>query len=189
MKISDLFNFVVRENYAEAGGFRIYFLRFSPPNLSIMTDGEKAAEISKFQEFYESYTDRRFQIFSLDKTENLEANKAFWQSLQKGEEDDPCREIRDTVIRQIGSIESTSSSVGRAFYFVLRIKDPEELSRFETNLSAKSIPYYIADRQEVVTVLRNYILREFVNFDLYDLEKEVEQLYADETKGKRQKAG
>lgn len=189
MKISDIVNFEVKDKYVETpDGSQVYFLRLSPPNLNIMTDGEKGNEIQKFQEFYDSLGDlKTVQIFSLDKTENLSGNKAYWCSLIRPDnEDDPCIEIKKAVIRSIESIESTSSSVGRAFYFVLKIKDPAELSRFETSLNTKGIHYYIAEKQELVTVHRNFILREFVSFDIYDFEKEVNEAY--ENAGAKKKA-
>lgn len=189
MKISDIVNFEVKDKYVETpDGSQVYFLRLSPPNLNIMTDGEKGNEIQKFQEFYDSLGDlKTVQIFSLDKTENLSGNKAYWSSLIRPDnEDDPCIEIKRAVIRSIESIESTSSSVGRAFYFVLKIKDPAELSRFETSLNTKGIHYYIAEKQELVTVHRNFILREFVSFDIYDFEKEVNESY--ENAGAKKKA-
>lgn len=177
MKISDMINFSFGDDYVETEGCKVYFLRFYPPNLSIMTKPEKLVEITKFKEFYDSLIDQRFQVISLDKTENLSDNKAYWMSLLTDDENDPCKVIRQTIINQIGSIESTSSSVGRAFYFVLKVKDPAELTRFESALSSKAIPYVMAKKQELVTVLRNFNLREFVSFDLYDFEKEVEAAY------------
>lgn len=177
MKISDIINFTIHSDYVDVGGQKVYFFRISPPNLNIMTDGEKGNEILKFERFFESLADIRFQLISLDKTENLAGNKAYWSSLVKPDVPDPCKEIKQTIIRQIDSMESASSSVGRAFYFVLKVKDPNDLDRFRTELTASSIPFKVADRQESVTVLRNYILREFVSFDIFDLESEVMAAY------------
>lgn len=178
MKMFDLINFTVAENHVEADGCKVYFLRILPPDLNIMTDKEKGNEIARLQEFFESLIDQSFQIFSLDKTENLSGNKAYWSSLLRTDDlDDPCEKIKRTIIGKIDSIESSSSSVGRAFYFVLKVKEAAELTRFETTLSSKSIPCAVADKQELVTVLRNYILREFVPFDIYDFESEVAAAY------------
>ena len=186
MKISDMINFDIKDNYVQDETRKIYFLRFFPPNLNIMTKSEKHTEVKKFQEFYDSLMDINCQIFSLDKTENLKGNKDYWSSLLKNDdENDFCTKIQKAIIRQIDSIESTSSSVGRAFYFVLKVKEQADLTHFETCLSTKGINYYIADKQELVTVLRNFILREFVGFDIYDFEKEVENAYADHSKVKK----
>lgn len=186
MKISDIINFTVRENFVELENQKVYFLRFSPPNLNIMTQGEKSNEIKKFQEFYDSLMDQRFQTFSLDKTENLKGNKDYWSSLLNDDDNnDYCAKIKKAIISKIDSIESTSSSVGRAFYFVLKVKEQAELTRFETCLNTKGITYYIAEKQELVTVLRNYILREFIGFDIYDYESEVGAAYANIGKAKK----
>lgn len=189
MKISDIVNFDIKENYVETpDGSRVFFLRLSPPNLSIMTDDEKGNEIHKLQEILDSLSSAKFQILALDKTENLSGNKAYWQSLiRPDDEDDPCLMIKKAIINSIENSESTSSSVSRAFYFVLKIKDPNELSKFETSLNMKGINYYIAEKQELVTVLRNFLLREFVGFDIYDFEREVYATY-DQNFGKNKKA-
>lgn len=185
MKISDLVNFSIQKNYVEAGNLKVYFLRYEPPNLNIMTLAEKATEIQRFQELYDSLSDTRCQTFSLDKTENLRGNRDFWSSLlQEDDSGDKGAEIKHTVIDQIDSIESTSSSVGRAFYFVLKVKDPAELSNFETALNARSINYYIAEKQELVTALRNYLLREFVGFDIMAFEQETDAAFESQ-KGKK----
>lgn len=187
MKISDIVNFDIKENYVETpDGSRVFFLRLSPPNLSIMTDDEKGNEIQKLQEILDSLSSAKFQILALDKTENLSGNKAFWQSLiRPDDEDDPCLTIKKAIVSSIENSESTSSSVSRAFYFVLKIKDPNELSKFETSLNMKGINYYIAEKQEIVTVLRNFLLREFVGFDIYDFEREVGAKYESINKTKK----
>lgn len=188
MKISDIVNFDIKENYVETpDGSRVFFLRLSPPNLSIMTDDEKGNEIQKLQEILDSLSYAKFQILALDKTENLSGNKAYWQSLiRPDDEDDPCIMIKKAIVNSIENSESTSSSVSRAFYFVLKIKDPNDLSKFETSLGMKGIIYYIAEKQEIVTVLRNFLLREFVGFDIYDFEREVYAAY-DQNPGKNKK--
>lgn len=186
MKISDIFNFDIKDNFVEIDSKQhFYFLRFLPPNLNIMTRGEKSNEIKKFQEFYDSLMDQRFQTFSLDKTENLKGNKDYWASLLQEGDNEYCAKIKNAIISKIDSIESTSSSVGRAFYFVLKVKEQAELTRFESSLNTKGINYYIAEKQELVTVLRNYILREFIGFDIYDYESEVGVAYANTRKDKK----
>jgi hypothetical protein len=176
MKTTELIDFEIKENHVESNGSNFYFLRINPPNLSIMTDGEKAAAIQSFQLFYNA-GDWEFQLMSLDKTENLSGNQAFWGGLLREGEEDPCKEIKTSIIAQIKSIESSSSSVGRAFYFVLRIKEISELTRFEDALNSKGILCNRTDKQELITVLRNFNLREFLSFDLYDFEKEMEAAY------------
>ena len=179
MKITDIINFSVKEDHAEtADGTSVYFLRLYPPNLNIMTEGEKKAQVNIMKEFYDSLSGLSLQLLSIDKTENLSGNKEYWQSLLKpDDEDDPCREIKTAIIRNIDSIESTSASVGRAFYIVFKTKKQEELTRLETCMSIKDIKHHVVKKQEIVTILRNYILREFVGFDLYDWQKEVEKNY------------
>lgn len=184
MKISELINFDIQEDFIEAGGQRVYFFRFFPPNLNIMTENEKDTEVTKFRELYESLIDQKLQIISLDKTENLSENKNYWESLLKKDETGFRAEVKKTIINSIGSIESTSSSVGRAFYFVLKVKEKSELTRFETTMNVKNIHFYIAEKQELITVMRNFILREFINFDLYIFESEMEKNY-EEAHGKK----
>lgn len=187
MKISELINFDILDDHIDANGFHVTFFRFFPPNLNIMTENEKNSEVSRFQALYDSLIDQKLQIISLDKTENLSENKSYWQSLLKKDETGFRAEVKKTIINNIGSIESTSSSVGRAFYFVLKVKEKSELTRFETTMNVKGINYYVAEKQELVTVMRNFILREFVNFDLYHFESEVQQAYED-ANSKREKS-
>lgn len=187
MKITDIMNFSIEDDHAVTqDGLRVYFFRLFPPNLTIMTEAEKRAQVEIMREFFDSLPNLSLQFLSIDKTENLSENKKFWQSLLKTEEEeDPCREIKKTIISDIDSIESTSASVGRAFYFMLKTRNNDDINRLKTCMSTKNIKFDIAKKQEIVTVLRNYLLREFVGFDLYDWEKEVEKQYENLCKRKK----
>lgn len=171
MKISELMNFKILENCVATPDGMVHFLRVLPPNLSIMTDDEKALEPEKLETLLNSIN-TPFQIFVMDKIEDMSLNKAFYNSL-----DPNFKWITDQMVSSMDKIESSSSAVQRAYYFVTITKNLDEFELFHTAVTSRGFEVYPAERQELITVLRNFILREFVNFDLYNFSEEIDGKY------------
>ena len=153
------------------------FLRIIPPNLSIMTEAEQKAEIEKFEAVLDTVS-IPFQIFITDKIEDLSENKEFYSCLRGDYE-----VIVDVLLQSMEDIESDNSAVQRAYYIVVITKDREEFQLFK-NVVASQFHTYQVQREELATLLRNYILREFIGFDLHSMEAQILQ---DETTRKKKK--
>lgn len=160
MKISDLINFKVHDNCIATPDGMVHFLRILPPNLSIMTAAEKAQKPEDFEVLLNS-VNIPFQIFVMDKSEDMSLNKAFYAGLSPRYE-----EITSQIIASMDKMESSSSSVQRAYYFVTITKNASDFELFHTAVSSH-FEVQLAQRQELITILRNFLLREFVTSDLH----------------------
>ncbi|WRS29024.1 DUF87 domain-containing protein (plasmid) [Oscillospiraceae bacterium MB08-C2-2] len=167
-RIDNLINFRILESSVATPFGVAQFLRILPPNLSVMTKSEREAEIDKLEALLDAAT-IPFQIFIMDKIEDLSANKEYYENLKAGSE---YEYIIDSILESVDKIESDNSAVQRAYYLVVITKDREEFTLFK-NLVAEHFAFYQADRQEIATLLRNFILREFIGLDVYALETEI----------------
>lgn len=162
MKASSMFNFRVEENHVSTPTEQIFFYRILPPNLSIMTDKEKRLEITKMQGLFDTL-DVPMQIFGIDKTENLNGNKQFYESLSEQHS-----AYKNAIVNVIESNNvSESSSIQRAYYLIVKPASPEKRKQLEAGLENQMIKYYPATKDELITILRNFLLREFDNLGIY----------------------
>ena len=171
MKITDLANFEIKDQFIQTPQGKYYFYRIIPPNLSIMNPGEKRMKILSLQGVLDS-NEIPLQILAMDKTEDLSRNKAFWKKIPERYEF-----ISNAILDTIGEIEYTSSGIQRAYFFIIHPKDEEQADLFENLLREKDFRFYRVERGELITVLKNFLLRDFVDFDIYTFEQEVRELY------------
>lgn len=171
MKITDLINFEIKEDYVQGSNGKFYFFRIIPPNLTIMNPDEKRAKIRQFEGVLNN-NDLTLQILAMDKTEDLTKNKAFWKQLPERYEA-MTAEILDTI----GEIEYTNSGIQRAYYFVIKPQEQEQVALFENLIMQKEFRFYRVARAELITVMKNFFLRDFIDFDIYTFEREVQALY------------
>ncbi len=184
--INSLISFSIKDKYVEIGDIKIFFYRFYPPNISILTDAELENEISSFGGFIEA-AGIPIQIFAMDKVEDLSGNKAFFESLS-----DKYSEYTEKIVEQISSHDTTNgktNSVQRAYYFVVRIKAEAENQTFVDALRNQNLKFATVERDELVTIFRNYFLREFSSFDLYTFDKDTNSEYAATKKKSIKKMG
>ncbi len=180
--VTALFDFEINDNHVTQGGKNIYLYRFFPPNLSIFTEDEKETEIQKLCIFFDNIF-MPFQIFAMDKVEDLSKNRRFFEGM-----DPAYSEYTGQIIEQISSIEQSNentNSVQRAYYFIIQPKNAADRTVFEEAMRTGSMVYYPVEKAELVTVLRNYILREFIPFDLYYFEQEGGATYDAKRSGKK----
>ncbi len=171
MRITDLLNYEILEDCIKTARGSFYLFRIIPPNLTIMNPGERRGLITRFRAVLES-NETPFQILAMDKTEDLSKNKAFWKGTQE-----KYAFMSDAVVDSINEIEYTGSGIQRAYYMVINPREPQQKKLFENLLSENSFRFQQAQRDELVTVLRNFNLRDFLDFDIYTLEQEVLQQY------------
>lgn len=171
MKITDLLNFQITEDHIQCKTGSFYLFRINPPNLSILNPGERNMKIEGFKGLLNG-TEVPLQIFAMDKSEDLSKNKAFWRKTPEQYAD-----IADAILNEITDIESTSNGIQRAYYFIINPKDPQQVILFENLLTESGFRFYRADRAELITVINNFLLRSFIEFDIYTFEQEVQMLY------------
>lgn len=172
--IQNLISFFVRDNYVEANGFRYYFYRFYPPNISILTPNEIDIEISSLCLFLET-ANMPIQIFAMDKVEDLSRNKEFFENM-----DEKYKKYTEQIVAQISSHDaddSRTNSIQRAYYFIICVKSENERSSFEDAMRTQNLKCAPVDKDELITVFRNYYLREFSAFDIYVFNKEIRYKY------------
>jgi len=162
--IVNLFNFEIKENHIIDNGIKHYFFKFIPPNTSIMTDTEFTLEINNLQNLMDKLN-CSFQIFVCDKTEDLSKNKNFFRNFI--EEYDY---LTSDIISTIENNEIGSKSIQRSYYFIFKLKTENEYINISNTLLSKGISFKLIEREELVTLHRNFLLREFnhLNFLYYE---------------------
>ncbi len=171
MKITELLNFQIMEHHIQCKHGSFYFFRIIPPNLSIMNPGEKNMKIEGFKGLLNS-TEIPLQIFAMDKSEDLSKNKEFWKKTPE-----QYAAISDAILNEINEIESASSGIQRAYYFIIKPKEQQQVTLFKNLLTETGFRAYLTDRSELITIMNNFLLRSFIEFDIYTFEQEVKMLY------------
>lgn len=173
-KMENLISFKIRDDYVQAGENKFYFYRFYPPNTSILTEREMELEISSLCQFYES-SNRSIDTFAMDKVEDLSRNKEFFSNM-----DEAYKEYTELIVEQISSYDANdkkTNSIQRAYYFIINVKADDERRSFEEILQGQNMRYSKVKKTELITVFRNYYLREFSTFDIYFFGEELKQKY------------
>lgn len=165
MPIEDLLNFELQDDHVIAGGQKVYFIRYYPPNLSIMTESEVEDEIRNMTVLLDTLR-RRLSLFITDKVEDLEGNKRFWRSMPSQYE-----YITSEIVSKMMDVEVKSTSVQRSFYFVY--KPENDSDDIYNTLKGKGYTVERTKKHELAVLLRNYLLREFINYDIYTIEQEI----------------
>lgn len=173
-KMENLISFKIRDDYVQEGENKFYFYRFYPPNTSILTEREMELEISSLCQFYES-SNRSVDTFAMDKVEDLSLNKEFFSNM-----DEAYKEYTEQIVEQISSYDANdkkTNSIQRAYYFIINVKADDERQSFEETLQGQNMRYSKVRKTELITVFRNYYLREFSTFDIYFFGEELKQKY------------
>lgn len=176
--LKEFFSFTINPDCIEWRGDHIFFLRVHPKNMTILSYDEKLTEIKKFQNFLDS-SGASFSIFVTDKTENLSEISDYYKKQLDLRPDYAF--ILEPVIRKISSIEQSSACVQRAFYIVFKARDRKEFDIFSKQLSGR-LDFILAEKEELITVMRNFILREYTPFDLYVFENALKEHYEQSVK-------
>jgi hypothetical protein len=170
-------DFDVRDDHILTGkgtaAREVYFLRFFPRNMSILSLEERISQHKKLQAVLDS-AEVLPSFFILDKTEGLTANKTYFESLLA--KYPQYAQIHNEVLQNLAGITQTEDSVERAFYFVLRCRDRGQYERF-LSLADDWLNVRTADREELLVILRNFMLREYTPFKLLEFDRDVELLY------------
>lgn len=177
--IENLISFTIKDNYVRANELSYYFYRFYPPNISILTDKEIDIEISSLCHFLES-ANMPIQIFAMDKVEDLSRNKNFFENMSE-----KYKKYTEQIVAQISSHDTNdrnTNSIQRAYYFVICSKSENNKNNFEIAFRTNNLKCNIVERDELITIFRNYLLREFSSFNMYEFGKELKIVYDNTTK-------
>lgn len=171
MEMTVLMDFELCDDHIKTPAGKYYLFRILPPNLSILNDYEKTEKMRSFESLLDS-NETPFQVFVLDKTEDLTQNKQFWQGI-----DDRYDFISGAVIKAIEEMQNDSNGVQRAFYIVICVRKKSDHELFLDQLKNNEFDCYVAKKDELTTVMRNFLLREFSDFDIQTFDKEVQKRY------------
>lgn len=161
-----LLGFRLHEDCVEADGKFYFFFRFFPPNTDIMTLDEVTAEIHNMSALFDGF-EQAFSLFATDKVEDLSKVRHYYSNL------DPRFDTYvSDIIAQLDSVENNSASVQRAFYFIFTSSNREN-NEFYNKLVGRGYHIAPAQKEELVTLFRNFFLREFANTPIHTLEAEL----------------
>lgn len=168
LPIQDLIQFRFADNgiYGGKDGKELFrFYRYYPPNTDVMTDEEIAQEIEQLCRLFDSLR-CPFTMFGTDKIEDMSALKEYYRSLPRRYD-----HILADVVNEIESTETKSSAVQRAYYFIYKAQSEED--DIYTLIVGKGYKIDRVKNDEMAVLLRNYLVREFVNVDIYTIAEEV----------------
>lgn len=171
MEMTVLMDFEICDNHIKTPSGHYFLFRIQPPNLSILNDWERDEKLKAFESFLDS-NEMSFQIFVMDKTEDLSLNKQFWQGI-----DDRYDFISGAILNAIEEMQTDSRGIQRAFYIIICVKRKSEHELFFEQLKNNGFECYIVSKMELITVMRNFLLREFTDFDIRTFDREVQALY------------
>ena len=178
LPMQDLLQFRFGENgiYGGKDGKELFrFYRYYPPNTDVMTDDEIAQEIEQLCRLFDSLR-CPFVMFGTDKVEDMSALKAYYRSQPRQFD-----HIIADVINEIESTEARSSSVQRAYYFIYKAQNEDD--DIYNLIAGKGYKIERVKNEELAVLLRNYLVREFTNVDLYTIAEEVKN-YPDMARAK-----
>lgn len=163
--INKLLNFRLHDDCIESGGKFYYFFRFFPPNTDIMTADEVEDEVRNLSALFDGF-EQPFAMFATDKVEDMSKVREHYSSL------DPRFDAYvSDIIAALDNVETNSASVQRAFYFIFTAATQE--NDFYNKLVGRGYHIHTAQKEELVTLLRNYFLREFTNVPIHTLEDDL----------------
>lgn len=170
-KITDILNFQIHQNYIELNDNHFYFFKYYPLNTTIYTDNELQLYTLNMQRLLDSLN-CEVTFFITDKVQDLSAQKYFYNSLNQ-----KWYHLTVDIINNIESTESDSASVQKSYYFIFKSKDLNQIQNIYNILTGKGFKVEIAEHSELGLLMRNYMSREFLNFDLLTFESEVDKAY------------
>lgn len=164
--IDKLIDFEFHDDYVVSRGKIFFLYRYFPPNTSIMTADEVADEVVQFSRLLDTLR-KPFTIFATDKTEDMSNIKAFYEGL------DPKYDyIVSDLLYAIEDTEVKSTSVQRAFYFIYQADNAGD--DIYNTIAGHGYRIAKAEKAELSMLLRNYLLREFIMKDIYDITQELD---------------
>lgn len=169
MEMMDLLNFDIQSNCISAINKDCYFFRIKPPNFTTLAEHEKTNLRTKFETFLRNIEDMHINLFSMDKTVNLDSNRQYANTF-----DERFDFIRDDILDSLNCIEIDNGNTERSYYFIIKPKSEHELVNFERILKVNGLEAYMANDEELISIMRCFLLREFIDQPIYLEERDGE---------------
>lgn len=167
MKITDLINFRINNDFVQTMTGNYYFYKITPPNLSILSQYEINLHISDLYLLLKALpSNLPLQIFMIDRTEDLSNNKDYWSDVPQ-----KFINISDGIISDI-SKNRNQNGVQRGFYFVIKPTEDTHIQSFETALISTNFIFELQQKQDITNILRSFLLRDFKDFNIDIIEEE-----------------
>lgn len=162
MEMTDLISFELLENAISTPKGNFYLFRILPPNFSTLDNNDKEKLYSQFEQLMRTVTDIPFNIFVMDKTLNLNLNREYISSL-----DSRFEEMKKDILNDLNSVESTIGNTERSYYIIINPKKSAVVEQFQSVLRSTGFNFHLAERDELITVMRCFLRREFIDEDIY----------------------
>lgn len=167
--VDERLSFTLHEDHITAGKGEFYFLRLYPRNMDILSFYERDREYRKLQVLLDS-DGSEIAFLSLDKTEGLEEVRGYYESLIQ--QYPLHKAINGEILQQLDGLAS-HSCVERAHYLILRVKERSGFERFR-QLAEGYLRFRVADRAELLVLLKNFLLREYSALRLADWDEDIQ---------------
>lgn len=167
MEMIDLLSFDIDENNIEATGTHYYAFRINPPNFATLDESEKVAYRKSFENILRATEDINFNIYAMDKTVNLDGNRRYINTF--GEQFDF---IKQSLLEAISDTEANERNTEKAYYLIVATNNLDTLQNIEHLLRANNFNAPLAKYDELVSILRCFFLREFIDQSIYQTEEE-----------------
>lgn len=162
MEISELINFEIKSDHIVTMGDKFCYFHISPPNFTTLDGNDKERYRQNFENLLRNLEDISINIFAMDRTVNLDANRQYINSFS-----DEYDYIKDALLDNLNSMEAHNGNTQRSYYFVLKYDDPTVVLNVQDILRANSFHARIAAYDELVSVMRCFLLREFIDHQIY----------------------
>ncbi|MEG0017243.1 MAG: ATP-binding protein [Hydrogenoanaerobacterium sp.] len=162
MEMTSLLNFDILEDSIKTPKGNYYFFKVKAPNFSTLSTDEQEHHYRSFESLMRSACDISFNIYIADRTVNLNANRKYIEEIS--EEYDY---IKNDLLACLVEVEGDGGNTERGYYFSIRTKSQSDVSRFSGYLQVAGFHCELADKDELTSIMRSFLLREFVDRGIY----------------------
>lgn len=162
MEMIDMLGFHVCDDHIKAMNRSFYIFRIIPPNFTTLDEHEKQKYRQGFENVMRASEEFNFNLFSMDKTTNLDANKTFISSFS-----DQFDYIKEGLLRSISDTENISSNSERSHYFIVSSENRSIVKEVEQALESNFVSFLLCKEDELITIMRCFLLREFIDQPIY----------------------
>lgn len=167
MEMTDLLNLEVENDCLLTPGGPLFFFRVQPPNLSILDNTALEALYQGFEALMRGSDHIPFAIYAADLPVSLERNREYIRSL--GE---PYEGMRAALLAELSTAQGRGNTE-RAYYFIVgeKLRGRGPLGEWRDTLSGlllqNGISILPVTGESLISLLRGWLLREFVDDHIY----------------------
>ncbi len=167
MEMTDLLNLEVENDHLLTPGGPLFFFRVQPPNLPILDNTALEALYQGFEALMRGSEQIPFAIYAADLPVSLEQNREYIRSL--GE---PCEGMQAALLAELSTAQGRGNTE-RAYYIIVgerpRGRGPrgEWRDTLHSLLLQNGISALPVTGDAIISLLRGWLLREFVDDQIY----------------------